>query len=207
MKNEFSLKLDNFLFSTIKNVKNANILEFGVREGISTKKFLEHCNKNRCKLFSVDIDDCSKVANDQNWKFIKSRDDNFEYLENILPKYFDIILIDSFHNAAHVKKILYYYYRKLNKGGFLFIDDICWIPYVKNNYRNHFNSEINNRETFKMINEVILSNQENLNVYFSFVGSGMAKIIKLNEKKLNEPKNIKSRELSLKNSLRKLLNR
>ena len=35
----------------------------------------------------------------------------------------------------------------------------------------------------------------------------MAKIIKLNEKKLIEPKNIKSRELSLKNSLRKLFNR
>ena len=87
----------------------------------------------------------------------------------------------------------------------MFIDDICWIPYVKNNYRNHFNSEINNRETFKMVTELILSNQENLNVYFSFVGSGMAKIIKLNENELIEPKNIKSREISIKNSLRKIL--
>ena len=25
----------------------------------------------------------------------------------------------------------------------MFIDDVCWIPYVENNYRNHFNSEIN----------------------------------------------------------------
>ena len=72
MKNEYSLKLDNFLFNAIKDIKNANILEFGVREGISTKKFLEHCTKNKCTLFSVDIDDCSKVANDQNWKFIES---------------------------------------------------------------------------------------------------------------------------------------
>ena len=48
------------------------------------------------QTFFSRYDDCSKVANDQNWKFIESRDDNFEYLENILPKFFDIILIDSF---------------------------------------------------------------------------------------------------------------
>ena len=58
-----------------------------------------------------------------------------------------------------------------------------------------------------MINEVIISNQENINVYFSFVGSGMAKIIKLNENDLNNAARIKSRELSLKNILRKLVKR
>jgi len=205
MKNEYSLKLDNFLFNAIKDIKNANILEFGVREGISTKKFLEHCNKNKCKLFSVDIDDCSKVANDQNWKFIESRDDNFEYLENILPKFFDIILIDSFHNAAHVKKIITHYYKKLNKGGFLFIDDICWIPYVKNNYRNHFNSEMNNRETFKMLNDLLMANQKNINLDYTFVGSGMAKILKKNDDNLNESIKIISREFSFKNIIRKII--
>jgi predicted O-methyltransferase YrrM len=205
MKNEYSNKLDNFLFKEIKDLKDLCIVEFGVREGISTKKFLECCKKNKGKLFSIDIDDCSNVVNDQNWKFIKSRDDNFNFLEEKLPKMFDIILIDSFHNAAHVKKILFHYYKKLKPGGLLFIDDISWVPYVKNNYRNHFNSEINNLETFEMLNDVLLANQKNFNLYYTFVGSGMAKIVKLNDESLNEPIKIKSRKLSLKNIIRKFI--
>ena len=205
MKNEYSIKLNNFLFNDIKNFKKTNILEFGVRNGVSTKKFLEHCNKNKCKLYSIDIDDCSSVSEDKNWKFIQSRDDNFEFLEKKLPKCFKVILIDSFHNADHVKKILLYYWKKLKKGGLLFIDDICWIPYVKNNYRNHFNSEINNLETFNMLNEVLIANQKNIQLTYSFVGSGMAKIVKLNNQHLNEPIKIQSRVFSLKNAIRKLM--
>ena len=33
------------------------------------------------KLYSVDIDDCSNVSTDINWTFLKSRDDDFKYLE------------------------------------------------------------------------------------------------------------------------------
>ena len=63
--------------------------------------------KNNGKLYSVDIDDCSNVSTDINWTFLKSRDDDFKYLEVKLPSLFDVILIDSFHNASHVKK--YYF--------------------------------------------------------------------------------------------------
>lgn len=205
MKDEYSYKLDNFIFDDIKNLNSPIFLEFGVRKGISTKKFLDICREKNGKLYSVDIDDCSNVTKDINWKFIKSRDDNFSFLENQIPKIFDIILIDSFHNANHVKKILFYYYTKLKVGGKIFIDDVCWIPYVKNNYRNHFNSEINNRETFEIINNTLLANQENINLNYTFIGSGMAKITKLNNKILNEPIKIPSREKTIKNLIRKLL--
>ena len=205
MNDEYSKKLDNFLFQNIKDINEVKVLEFGVRQGVSTKKFIKLCEEKNGELFSVDIDDCSSISTSEKWTFIKSRDDNFEFLENKIPKLLDVILIDSFHNAKHVKKILYYYYQKLQVGGKIFIDDVCWIPYLKNNYRNHFNSEINNRETFDMINEVILANQQNINVYFSFIGSGMAKIVKLNNNQLIEPKKIKSREFSIKNFFRKML--
>ena len=36
--------------------------------------------KKNGKLFSVDIQDCSKVANSKNWNFIKSDDLNSEYI-------------------------------------------------------------------------------------------------------------------------------
>ena len=62
-------------------LKNINILELGVREGISTKKFLEICNQNNGKLVSIDIDNCSKVSNDKRWTFIHSSDDNFEIVD------------------------------------------------------------------------------------------------------------------------------
>ena len=32
---------------------------WSLKERVFHKKFLEHRNKNKCKLFSVDIDDCS----------------------------------------------------------------------------------------------------------------------------------------------------
>ena len=205
MKDEYSQKLDDFLFNELVNISKPVFLEFGVRNGVSTKKFLDLCEKNNGVLYSVDIEDCSSVSNSNKWKFIKSRDDNFEYLKNFLPKKFDAILIDSFHNAKHVKKIIFHYFKYLKVESYMFIDDVCWIPYVKNNYRNHFNSEINNKETFNMINEIIISNQKNINVFFSFVGSGMAKIKKISEEPLNENTKIFSRTHSIKNYLRKLL--
>ena len=203
MYDEYTKKLDDFIFSELVKIKNPVFLEFGVREGVSTKKFIELCDKNEGMTYSIDIDDCSKVSNSNKWKFIQSRDDNFEYIQKQIPEKFDAILIDSFHNAEHVKKIIYYYYDKLKEGGYMFIDDVCWIPYVKNNYRNHFNSEINNRETFDMINEIIISNQKRINVFFSFVGSGMAKIKKNNNEKLDGPFKIFSRTHSIKNYIRK----
>ena len=71
-------KLRSFFYEDIKNTKNIKILEFGVREGNSTKFFLELCKKNNGKLYSVDIDDYSKLFNDNNWKFINTSDDNFD---------------------------------------------------------------------------------------------------------------------------------
>ena len=56
-----------------------------------------------------------------------------------------------------------------------------------------------------MLNEVLLANQKNINLYYTFIGSGMAKIVKLNDDTLNESIKIKSRKFSLKNIIRKLV--
>ena len=70
----YEYKLHNTISKEIKNFKNVNILEFGVRKGVSTKLFLNHANKNNCKVYSIDIG-LFKNFNDQNWTFIKSKDD------------------------------------------------------------------------------------------------------------------------------------
>ena len=52
-------KINNFIFMFEKNKRNLNILEFGVREGRSTKMFLDMLKISKGKLISVDIDDYS----------------------------------------------------------------------------------------------------------------------------------------------------
>ena len=201
---EYSYKLDNFLFPLIFNISKPNILELGVQTGISTLKFLEICNQNDGKLFSVDIINCSKVSNDHRWKFIKSRDDNFNYVKSEIPKSIDIIYIDSLHEANHVKKIIYGYYDLLSVNGYLFVDDISHLPYLKNKQRNNFYCEINNHETFNKILEIYDSNINSFDLNFSFVASGLTIIKKKTNARLNENQNIRTRKISLKNIARLL---
>ena len=175
---DFDYKLETELIPKINKIQNINILEFGVQKGRSTLKFLEICKKNNGKLYSIDVDNCSNVSNDPNWKFIKSRDDNFEFIKTQIPSELDVILIDTIHEADHVKKILYGYYDFLKLGGYIFIDDISHLPYLKNSNRNNFYCEINNQETFEMILEIYSRNIENIDLNFSYISSGLAIIKK-----------------------------
>ena len=56
----------------------------------------------------------------QKWKFIKSRDDNFEFILNQIQNELDIILIDTTHEAKHVMNIIENYYFKLKSGWLYF---------------------------------------------------------------------------------------
>jgi predicted O-methyltransferase YrrM len=199
---DYNYKIEKYLFPLIENFEKPNILEFGVQNGRSTKRFLEICKRKKGHLTSVDIDDCSKLFKNKNWTFVKSRDDNFSYLEKKIPKKLDIVFLDSLHEASHVEKILYYYYPKLTVGGFFFIDDISPLPYLKNKKRNSFYCEINNRETSERILEIYNSNSDLFDLSFSYTSSGLA-IIKKNKKlSLKKTKPIISRKYTVKNFLR-----
>ena len=137
---EYSNKLDTFLLPIISKINEPVILELGVQKGVSTNKFLSLCKTNNGKLYSVDIDDCSKVADDKNWKFFQTRDDNFDYIKSNIEKQIDILYIDSLHEANHVKKLVYGYYPIIKENGFIFIDDISHLPYLKTEPRNNFYS-------------------------------------------------------------------
>lgn len=201
---DYDYKIEVFLENQIQKISNPNILEFGVREGRSTKIFLDLCKKKNGKLFSVDVDDYSNLFNDENWTFLKTRDDNFEFLKDRLPKKFDVIYLDSLHEANHVEKIFYYYYDFLKVGGHFYIDDISWLPYLKSNLRNNFYCEINNKETFERLIEIYNNNINNFDIFFTFISSGMCRIVKKNDQ-LNVHKKIATRERSIKNIFRKIL--
>ena len=199
-------KLD-YIIEKIKNIQKIQILELGVQNGSSTKKFIELCNINDGYLTSIDIDDCSKVIKSDRWKFIHSSDDNFEKIDKIIPKALDFIYIDSFHEAKHVEKVFYHYYSFLKKGGICIIDDISWLPYSKNQYRDNEFSEHTNRSTFNKILEIYNQNQKNFFLEFFFRESGYAIITKKEENSLNRAIKIQSREYGLKNLLRKIYER
>ena len=201
----FKEKYFDYIYEDLLKISNPNILEFGVHAGFSTSIFLDICKINNGKLFSVDVADFSKSFDDPNWKFIKSRDDNFEIVEKKIPDKVDVILIDTLHKAKHVEKILYNYYPRLNKNGLIIIDDISWLYYTKNSVRDNFFIEINNKETFFKLIEIFNSNMDNIKLEFNFAHSGVCKIRKKNESKLNITKKIPSREFSLKNVIKKIL--
>ncbi len=201
---DYDYKLENFLLPKIKEIKNVTILELGVETGRSTKKFLELCNKNDGHLFSIDLDDCSQVSNNPRWKFMKTRDDNFEYIFPKIPKKLDVIFLDTLHEAKHVEKLFYKYYSLLKKDGFFFIDDISHLPYLKNKNRNSFYCEINNKETFDKIVEIYNSNTELFDLNFSFKSSGLTIIQKKSNEPLKRHNKIQSRSKSIKNFIRLL---
>ena len=201
----FKEKYFDYIYEDLLEMVNPNILEFGVHAGFSTSIFLDICKINNGKLFSVDVVDFSKSFDDPNWKFIKSRDDDFEIVEKEIPDEVDVILIDTLHKAKHVEKILYNYYPRLKKNGLIIIDDISWLYYTKNSFRDNFFIEINNKETFYKLIEIFNSNMDNINLEFNFAHSGVCKIRKKNDLKLNIAKKIPSREFSFKNIIKKLL--
>ena len=203
--NEYDKKLKDFFMEELKSVKAPKIVEFGVRKGISTKMFIDICEKNNGFLHSVDCDDFTNVSDSRYWKFHLTRDDNFDYLDQEIPDDIDLFYLDSFHNANHIEKIIYHYYPKLKLNGQFIIDDVSWIPYLKDAKRNSFNCERNNNETFERIMEINYGNSRNLELYFSFIGSGLAKIIKRSNDDLFAPKKIKTRKFSIKNFFRKIL--
>jgi len=205
-KSRHHKKLVNFIYPELKKIKKGNILEFGVSEkGMSTEFFLDHSKKFECNLFSIDSVDYSKKFNDPDWNFLHTRDDNFSYIFDNIPKSFKLILLDTIHEAEHVKKIFYKYYDLLETYHCFFIDDISWLPYLRNLEKDNSYAEINNFETFQIILEIYLSNRDNFDLEFNFEGTGICKIIKKNNNKLFKPQKIKTRELSIKNLIRKII--
>ncbi|WP_075483201.1 class I SAM-dependent methyltransferase [Candidatus Pelagibacter communis] len=202
---DYHRKLIDAINYYLKDFKKPNILEFGVKTGISTRYFLDLCKKKNGKLVSVDIDNYENLFKSKRWKFIHTSDDNYDLIKKYLPKKIDIIHLDSFHQADHVAKIFYLYYHKLKPGGIFLIDDISCLPYIKGMKKNSFGNEIANQETFEIILDIYFHNKSNFDLSFSFTNTGLAIIRKLRSNQLNSFRKINYRKNSLKNFGRKFV--
>jgi predicted O-methyltransferase YrrM len=200
--NDYNLKLEKYLIPLISKFKKPNMLEFGVRAGISTKKFLNICKKNKGHLYSVDTTNYAKLFKDSRWTFLNCRDDNFNLIKKRIPQKIDVIYIDSLHEAKHVEKLIFYYFNYLKLNGYMFIDDISHLPYLKNKPRNSFYCEINNQETYEVIMNIYNDNSKFFDLTFHLLSSGMCVIKKIKNKKLIKQKKIKTRKYSFNNLAR-----
>ncbi len=205
-KSSTSIKLKKIIEKDIENKKDIKILEFGVNFGDSTKFFLDICEKNNGNLISIDTEECRSKINSTKWKFIKTRDDNFEKIKKIIDnEKFDIIFLDTEHTPKHIEKIFYYYYKYLKIDGYFLIDDICWLPYLKGNYRNNEWIEVNNKKSFELLMMILNQNLKNIELDLCMDYSGMAKIKKKREE-LNYPIKLNERDKNLKQRIKKFLN-
>jgi len=162
--------------------KNPVILELGVERGGSTKAFLWFLEKINGKLYSVDIDDCSKVSKSLNWKFVQSNDLDYEYILKIFPEIkncgVDLIYIDSYHENFHVSKLLNIWFKYLKKDGAIFIDDIDSFPFrIKKDTWNSIVYDL----TDDVIKEFYYNNFDKVNLTKYFGENGLGKIYKLTD--------------------------
>ena len=197
-------KFFDFFYEQILNYDKPQILEFGVRDGTSTALFLDVCNEKNGNLFSVDSKDYSFQFKDKKWKFILSKDTDFDIVNKEIPSQLDVIFLDTIHEANHVSNIFYHYYNKLKVNGLFIIDDTSWLLYTKNNSEDHFYKEINNYETFKKVLEIYNNNRDKFDIHVNFCDTGAIKIIKRTQDNLSESAIIHSRENTIKNYIRKL---
>ena len=191
-------KLKKFIKHEILYKKNIKILEFGVQNGHSTDFFLKICKQNNGELISIDTNPTPYTNKYKKWKFINCRDDNYPIINEIIKnKKFDLIFLDTEHTPQHVFKIFYYYYSFLKIGGIFLIDDISWLPYSINNYRNNEWIEVNNRNTYDLLIEIYQANFKALELELFMSHSGMAKFIKL-KNNISNPIKISDRRNNLK---------
>ena len=91
----------DFLTRICLDLEVERVLELGVRTGNSTRAFLRAIPILNAKLISVDIEDCSKVANSDHWEFHQMNSLEYELKEPV-----DILFIDTSHTYTQTSKEL-----------------------------------------------------------------------------------------------------
>lgn len=95
------------LYAEAVEIKPKVMVELGVRSGESTRVLLMAAKRCSARLISVDIDDCSGVAESDAWTFVRTDDVQFgqnwpEWSRTHgLPETIDFLFIDTSHLHEH----------------------------------------------------------------------------------------------------------
>ena len=124
-----------YINKKLDEIKNPIIVELGVADtALSTKNFLNYVCKNGGKLYSIDIQDFSKIINNKDfentnsskWNFLQSNDLDLDKILKNFPSIsdgIDVLYVDSLHDPTHIEKTLIKWFKYVNKFGYIFFDD------------------------------------------------------------------------------------
>lgn len=110
----------------LREAARGNVLEIGVRGGISTAALLLGVKDHGGHVWSLDVGDYGPVfGGDPDWTFIQGHSvrDSDRLLLEVLPPELDMLLIDSDHTYETTRNELYFYALLLRKGGVVFLHD------------------------------------------------------------------------------------
>ncbi len=112
------------------------IVELGVARGESTRVFAQVARLTGAKLVSVDINDCSRVLDWEDWTFIHRDDLEFarEFpgwcREHRLEPKIDVLFIDTSHYFEHTLQEIQAYFPFLGDHAKVFFHDTNLKPFI-----------------------------------------------------------------------------
>jgi predicted O-methyltransferase YrrM len=117
---------------TLYEAARGNVLELGVRAGVSTSALLAGVEAHGGHVWSVDRDDCGNVfAGHPNWTFIQA--DSLHAAG--VPVYIDCLFIDTEHTETRTIAELLMWGDRVRTGGVILLhdtDDSSTYPGVRN---------------------------------------------------------------------------
>jgi cephalosporin hydroxylase len=84
-------------------LSSGNVLEIGTRFGASTAALLYGVDRKGGHLWSVDVEDCSGLFENDRWTFIKGSSLDVAYVKSVIPDQLDLVFIDGDHSYEGVK--------------------------------------------------------------------------------------------------------
>jgi len=120
---------------TLFEAARGNVLELGVRAGISTTALLAGVEAHGGHVWSVDKDDCSAVwAGHPQWTFVQA-DSLDPFAIPVLYFGYDLLFIDTEHTEERTLAELHRHGRHVKRGGLIMLhdtDDMSTYPGVRN---------------------------------------------------------------------------
>ncbi len=116
------------LFSLAKG----NVLELGTRGGVSTAALLAGVERQGGQVTSVDIEDCSQVADGHpNWSFVQGNSLDPSIAKSFSIDLIDMLLIDTFHSYEQAQAELSLWGLLVRPGGTICMHDTETFPGVR----------------------------------------------------------------------------
>ena len=173
------------MYRFVREREKPTVVEFGTQRGIdSTNVLLTGCEEAGGRMVSVDIDDCSGVAESPNWTFIQSDDRDVDAILAKAPWLadgIDLLHIDSLHEEEHVKTLLARWFRYVKQGGYITFHDVDNTPFLPGRRKARPNSARNVAGVNKAVMEFFFANEDDLFLEIHYGSTGLAIMQKLGE--------------------------